>query len=100
MPHRNVSVNPEVARQILTLEFQRMLDQAFGVPEISVKRPSDGTICAAIWDMLDAMRTDDHIPKLHEVIRAGDEHGWNHATLKTQYAAWKKAYSIPSQRYN
>jgi len=81
-------------------QFNRFLDENFGsAKENSIGRPSYGTKCAAIWSMLDSMRTDNYIPKLHDVIGEGKRRGFNPATLKTQYAAWRKAYRIPSQRY-
>lgn len=70
-----------------------------------VKRPSEGTICAAIWAALDAKRaeliaasteetisngTAQLVPSFKDLKALQDKNGWQRNTAVTQYQRWKE----------
>jgi hypothetical protein len=70
-----------------------------------VKRPSAGTICAAIWSALDAKRAElsggmsvegvgaaksGTVPSFKDLKALQDTNGWERNTAVTQYQRWKE----------
>lgn len=60
-----------------------------------VRQPRPGTNCAAIWDMATAMSTERKATvAVGDLIEAATNAGFNVATIKTQYARWRKFHGI------
>jgi hypothetical protein len=55
-----------------------------------VKRPSEGTTCAAIWAYLDANR-DTRAAALKTIAQA---HGWDNVTMSCQFYTWRRFNGI------
>jgi hypothetical protein len=56
-----------------------------------VKRPSEGTICAAIWAQLDTKRAElNATPSFKDLKALQDKFGWQRNTAVTQYQRWKE----------
>lgn len=60
-----------------------------------VRQPRPGTNCAAIWDMATAMSTERKATvAVGDLIDAATAAGFNVATVKTQYARWRKFHGV------
>lgn len=61
-----------------------------------VKRPSAGTICAAIWDALDIKRIqlNGATPSFKDLKAMQDANGWQRNTAVTQYQRWKEFHDL------
>ena len=60
-----------------------------------IRRPKAGTACAAIWDILDAVSTEIAAPaSIGALTKQGTPMGLNDATMKTQYARWRKFHGV------
>lgn len=56
-----------------------------------VKRPSEGTICAHIWNELDVLRAaTSATPSFKDLKALQDKHSWQRNTAVTQYQRWKE----------
>lgn len=56
-----------------------------------VRRPSAGSICRAIWDALDAKRTETKsVPTFENLREMMKAHNWSRNTAMTQYQRWKQ----------
>ncbi|QQM14098.1 hypothetical protein pVco14_048 [Vibrio phage pVco-14] len=60
-----------------------------------VREPRPGTNCAAIWELATRMSTERKATvAVGDLIDAGTAAGFNVATIKTQYARWRKFHGI------
>lgn len=60
-----------------------------------VRQPRPGTNCAAIWDMATAMSNERKATvAVGDLIDAATAAGFNVATIKTQYARWRKFHGV------
>lgn len=63
-----------------------------------VKRPSAGTICAAIWDALDNLRIGgeggSYMPTFKDLKKLQDQYSWQRNTAVTQYQRWKEFHDL------
>lgn len=56
-----------------------------------VRRPSEGTICAEIWQALDNARASSKtVPSFKDLKALQATHGWARNTAVTQYQRWKE----------
>ncbi|HEY6020965.1 MAG TPA: hypothetical protein VIY48_14000, partial [Candidatus Paceibacterota bacterium] len=63
------TINPDVIRRAVESAVRHALEQTMGpVDDHKGQRPKDGTICAAIWDELDMMNDEHHVPKLQDIM--------------------------------
>lgn len=62
-----------------------------------VKRPSEGTVCAAVWDIATGLSNpgeENRVAKLSEVVKAAEAAGINKFTARTQYARWRVFHGV------
>ncbi len=99
MPAKEV-VNHDVLRRMIITAVDHVLGETLTLDPHTVgngHRPAENTICGKIWEWCDKTLDGGRIPKVSEVLEAGHEKGWNEATVKTQYAAWRRYYGIKAQ---
>lgn len=91
--NNGVQEEPATRSQTLT-KVERNRPEANGV-----KRPSNGTVCAQIWDLATEMSNGDEMPRakiatLSEVVKAAESKGINKYTARTQYARWRVFHGL------
>lgn len=59
-----------------------------------VKRPSEGTVCGAVWSMFDALHNSITGLKAGDLPALADEHGWNRTNVSCEFYAWRKFNGI------
>ena len=63
-----------------------------------IKRPSIGGKCRAIWDALDAYRTETgELPTSKTVKELAADEGWNPNNASIEYYQWRKFHGISKQ---
>ena len=63
-----------------------------------VTRPAPGTKTAQVWDIADAISTENKRPALREEVMAkGTEAGLNRGTIATQYARWTEFHGVTKE---
>jgi hypothetical protein len=69
-----------------------------GLPEQNgVKKRSEGTLCAQVWDLCDTMRAETgDIPTSKDMRRIAPEKGWNLNNVLIEYYQWRKFHGITS----
>jgi hypothetical protein len=81
---------PATPQQPAAKPVQRTRDEANGI-----KRPSEGTICANVWELCASMQEETaRTPALSEVVSRAQLLGINQFTARTQYACWRKFNGI------
>ena len=78
---------PRVSRKGYTIQKNR--EERNGV-----KRPSEGTVCGAVWSVFDAMHNSEAGLKAADLPALADEHGWNRTNVSCEYYAWRKFNGI------
>lgn len=60
-----------------------------------IRQPKPGTNCAHIWDLATAMSTERKATvAVGDLLVKAREAGYNDATVKTQYARWRKFHGV------
>lgn len=60
-----------------------------------ITQPKAGTSCAAIWDKANAMSSEIGKPvAVGDLMKVLVAEGYNEATIKTQYARWRKFHGV------
>lgn len=66
-----------------------------------VRRPKTGGACGAAWALMDEMSSSLGQPvPAADVVKAGEAQGINSATIRTQYALWRKFHGITGRVAN
>ena len=55
-----------------------------------VKRPSEGTVCGAVWSVFDAKPN----TVAADLAQIADENGWNRTNVACEFYAWRKFMGI------
>lgn len=60
-----------------------------------VRRPKPGTLCGQLWQIYDTMSGEKGSPvAIGDAMDVAQSKGFNDATIRTQYARWRKYYGI------
>lgn len=62
--------------------------------KVLVQRPSPGGRCAAVWDELDRIYIEGHVPTLKQVLELGKEKRWNLNNTRIEYYQWRRSKGI------
>ena len=63
-----------------------------------MKRPSEGTVCGAVWSVLDAMYASAAGLKASDLPALADENGWNRTNVSCEFYAWRKFNGINGRK--
>ena len=102
------TVQAEVMKAV-TESIKNVMHEAIGkaivaaskVPEkLEAKRPKEGGRCAEVWDELDRLAKDNHIPTAKEVSEIAQRYGWSPDTVSTQYYQWLWPFYCSGSRFS
>lgn len=78
---------PRVSRKGYTIQKERIVQNG-------VKKHSEGTVCAQVWDAFDAIMKKNGVVLASELAALADANGWNRTNVSCEYYAWRKFHGI------
>lgn len=63
-----------------------------------VKRPSEGTVCGAVWEQFDRRYNSKGGLNSSHLAEIAEEHNWNRNNVNCEYYAWRKFMGIKGRQ--
>lgn len=93
---RKRKADEKAAKKVADAAAKEAAKAASEMPESNgIRRPKAGTACGNAWAIFDAVSGETGAPAtMGEVLRRGLAANLNEATIRTQYARWRKFFGI------